>query len=86
MASNHVTVPFGFGFKYRFKNDVSVGCEWSMRKTFNDTIDGLLNVGLEEALSPVHNNDWYSFVGVYLTIRIWEKAYICHGVYEQKTY
>ena len=86
IASNHVTVPFGVGFKYRFTEWFTLGCEWGMRKTFNDTIDGLLNHGTEGSYSATHNNDWYSFAGVYLTFRVYKKAANCPGVFEERTY
>ena len=86
MANNHVTIPFGVGYKYRINNKVSLGCEWGMRKAFSDKIDGLLNPGPEDSWSPSHNNDWYSFAGLYLTVQVFEKKDICSGVKEQKTY
>ena len=86
MAENHFTVPFGAGYKYRFKNGITVGCEWSFRKTFVDTIDGLLNPGLEETLVLSHNNDWYSFACLYIAVRIYQKGNSCHGIYEPKVY
>ena len=86
IAGNHVTVPFGAGFKYRFNDWVTLGCEWGMRKTFNDTIDGLLNHGTEGSYAATHNNDWYSFAGVYLTFRVFQKGFKCPGVFEERTY
>ena len=85
MATAHATVPFGVGYKYRFSEKLSVGCEWGMRKTFNDKLDGLLNPGLDEGYAKSHNNDWYSFAGVYVTFRIFEKSFNCPGVKEEQT-
>ena len=85
-TTGHATIPFGVGYKYRFNDRVSLGCEWGMRKTFNDTIDGLLNVGPEGSWSLLHNNDWYSFAGVFLTVRVFEKGNTCLGVKEPRTY
>ena len=86
VATNHVTIPFGVGFKYRFSRSVTLGGEWGWRKTFNDTIDGLGNPGGELSVKPAHNNDWYSFAGVYLTFRIFEKGYKCPGIPEPRTF
>ena len=86
MATNHVTLPFGVGYKYRINDKVAIGCEWGMRKTFTDKLDGILNPGPDGTYSVSHNNDWYSFAGVYATFVIFEKGNDCLGVKEQKKY
>ena len=86
MAANHVTVPFGVGCKYRVNNMVSIGCEWGMRKTFTDMIDGLLNPGPDDPHVTLHNNDWYSFAGIFVTFKVFEKVFVCPGIKEQKKY
>ncbi len=85
-AANHITIPFGVGYKYRFNEMVAVGCEWGMRKTFTDKLDGVLNPGPDGSYSASHNNDWYSFAGVFVTFRIFEKRLACPGVKEQTIY
>lgn len=86
-AKNHAAIPFGVGYKYRISESVSLGCEWGMRKTFTDNLDGILNPGPDGSYAKTHNNDWYSFVGVYATFRIFEKRFSCPGVLpEQKKY
>ena len=84
MAENHFTIPFGVGYKYRFNERVAMGCEWGLRKAFSDRLDGVLNPGNME--TSFHNNDWYSFAGVYVTIRVFEKEFICPGMKELKVY
>ena len=86
MATDHVTIPFGVGFKYRFNEKMTFGVEWGMRKTFDDKIDGLLNPGPDGSYAETRNNDWYSFAGVYLTFRVFEKKFKCPGVIEPRTY
>ena len=86
MATSHASIPFGVGYKYRFNEIVAIGCEWGMRKTFTDKVDGVLNPGLEGSYSKSHNNDWYSFAGIYVTFRIFEKGFACPGIKEQKIY
>ena len=86
IAANHATVPFGVGFKYRINDRLLVGCEWGMRKTFTDNIDGLLNPGPDGSYSMLHNNDWYSFAGIYVTFKVFEQKFICPGLKEQKKY
>ena len=86
-ATNHVNIPFGVGYKYRFSESVSISCEWGLRKTFTDKLDGVLNPGKDGSYAKTHNNDWYSFVGVYATFRIFEQRFECPGVLqEQKKY
>ena len=85
-AADHATIPFGVGYKYRISENISIGCEWGMRKTFTDKIDGILNPGPEGSYARTHNNDWYSFAGVFVTFRLVEKKFVCPGIQEQKTY
>jgi len=86
IATNHTTVPFGVGYKYRINDSVAIGCEWGMRKTFNDTVDGLLNPGPDGSYATSHNNDWYSFAGVYVTFKVFEKKFVCPGIKEPTIY
>ena len=86
MAKSHVTIPFGVGYKYRINHVMAIGCEWGMRKTFTDNLDGILNPGPDGSYSMSHNNDWYSFAGIYLSFVVYEKGYKCPGIKEQKKY
>lgn len=86
VADNHLTIPFGVGYKYRLTEAISIGCEWGMRKTFIDTIDGVLNPGLDDSYSAIHNNDWYSFGVIFVTFRVFEKRLSCPAVKEQTSY
>jgi len=86
MAISHATIPFGVGYKYRINDTVAVGCEWGMRKTFTDTLDGMLNPGPDGSYSTSHNNDWYSFAGIYISFIVYEKGFNCPGIKEQTKY
>jgi len=86
MATHHATIPFGVGYKYRFNDRVAIGCEWGMRKALSDKVDGLLNPGPDGSYSMSHNNDWYSFAGIYLTFKVFEKEFVCPGMKEIKEY
>jgi len=77
IASNHVTIPFGVGYKYRLSKIVTIGCEWGMRKAFSDKIDGIVKPGDSSLL---HNNDWYSFAGIFMTFRVFEARAVCPGI------
>lgn len=67
---NPVTIPFGLGIKYNIFERLTLGLEWSYRKTFNDQIDGVINVQDDNNTPIIHNDDWYSFCGVFLTYKI----------------
>ncbi len=75
--STPVTIPFGLGFKYNIFERVTLGLEWSFRKTFNDTIDGVINVQDPENTPSIHNDDWYSFCGLFVTYRVFKEKIDC---------
>lgn len=74
-ASNFVSFPFGAGIKINLNSRVSAGAEWSFRKTFTDHLDGLINPS--GTTSVLHNNDWYSFLGVFITFKFFNFAVEC---------
>lgn len=74
--------PFGVGVKYCPISRITVGWEWKLCKTFNDNIDGYQNV-YDGSKAIVHNNDWFSFVGLFITFRLYNKNDTC-PVYKQK--
>ncbi len=71
----HLTIPFGIGFKFNVSRRVSAGFEWSFRKTFTDRIDFLQNPTGD--ISLIHNNDWYSFAGLFITYKFFKFAQDC---------
>lgn len=62
MAS--VNVPLGVGIKYKLKNRINLGCEFSFRKLFGDNLEG--NAVLDNPYgiksSFLKNKDWYSLL------------------------
>lgn len=74
-AGNFMSFPFGVGMKVNLTSRMSAGAEWSFRKTFSDNIDGLENPS--GTTSFMHNNDWYSFVGVFITFKFFNFATEC---------
>jgi hypothetical protein len=74
-AVNFASFPFGIGAKVNLSSKVSAGAEWSFRKTFSDRIDGLENPSGISSL--LHNNDWYSFLGVFFTFKFFNFATAC---------
>ncbi|HJX70746.1 MAG TPA: DUF6089 family protein [Bacteroidales bacterium] len=71
----HLNFPFGIGFKVNLSRRVSAGCEWSFRRAFSDRIDFLQNPSGD--VSIIHNNDWYSFAGVFITYKFFKFAEDC---------
>lgn len=84
-----LSLPFGVGGKYKINKWVRVGAEWTFRKTFVDDLD---YIGGGRGINPsdpygfgentvTHNNDWYSFAGVYVTISFLKRKARCNGGY-----
>lgn len=72
----NANLPLGFGFKYKIKERLNIGIEFSMRKIFGDDFDVTtknnnwsLNRPFDIKSSIVKNNDWYSLTLLFLT---WE--------------
>lgn len=73
-------LPFGVGLKYCPISRVTVGWEWRVSKTFSDNIDDYKNV-YDGSKAIFHNNDWFSFVGLFITFRLYNNKNTC-PVYE----
>lgn len=83
-----LSLPFGVGAKYKINKWVRVGAEWTFRKTFVDDLD-YVGPGVIDPTDPydfgestlTHNNDWYSFAGVFVTISLLKRKTECKGGY-----
>ena len=80
-------VPIGIGFKYKLKNRMNVGVEFSMRKLFGDGLDNPVKTpgfsldapyGIES--SPLKNQDWYSLTLFFVTWEFGLKEDPCRGM------
>ncbi len=71
---SHLSIPVGAGIKFNVTDKVGMGAEWSFRKTFTDSLDGI-----ESPLGKrlLHNNDWYSFAGIFITYKFFNFAVDC---------
>jgi hypothetical protein len=74
-ATNSLSIPFGAGVKLNLTSRISTGAELSFRKSFSDRIDGLENPSGTHSF--MHNNDWYSFLGVFITFKFFNFATDC---------
>lgn len=68
-----IHIPLGVGIKYKLKNRLNIGCEFSMRKLFIDDLDVTnegnkwLNDPYQMKGSVFKNKDWYSFFVCWIT-------------------
>jgi opacity protein-like surface antigen len=74
-TSNFLSFPLSAGLKVNLTSRISAGAEWSFRKTFSDNLDGLENPS--GVYSILHNNDWYSVLGVFITFKFFNFAAKC---------
>ena len=70
-------IPFSFGFKVNIYKNIGLEAEYGFRKTFYDNFDGLKDLVAPSDFSWIHNNDWYSFLGVAVTWKIYSKLAGC---------
>lgn len=80
-AGPFLSVPFSAGFKVNVANQVGIEIEYGFRKTFTDKLDGLYEItdpgGEPVDHSRIHNNDWYSFMGVSVTWKMYNRLAGC---------
>lgn len=57
-------IPLGVGVKYKWKNRLNVGCEFSFRRLLGDGLEGedMLDDPYGMSGSAFKNKDWYSFL------------------------
>jgi len=73
------TVPFGIGVKYKYKQRLNLGLEFTMRKEFSDRIDGLSDLfGIKHSFAK--NTDWYSFVTLTATYEFGKRCIKCNYI------
>jgi hypothetical protein len=70
-------IPFSAGFKVNIYKNMGLEAEYGFRKTFYDNFDGLKDLVAPSDFAWLHNNDWYSFAGIALTWKIYNKLAGC---------
>ncbi len=70
-------IPFSVGFKLNIYKNIGLEAEYGLRKTFYDNFDGLKDFVAPSDYAWLHNNDWYSFAGVSVTWKIYNKLAGC---------
>ncbi len=82
------SIPFSAGIKVNVANHIGVEFEYGFRKTFYDKFDGQTEV-MTPGDAPVdqswlHNNDWYSFMGISVTWKMYNKLAGCPAFAEME--
>jgi hypothetical protein len=70
-------IPFSIGIKANIYKNMGIEAEYGFRKTFYDNFDGLRDMIAPSDYALSHNNDWYSFAGIALTWKIYNKLLGC---------
>ena len=78
-------IPFSFGFKVNVYKNVGLEAEYGFRKTFYDNFDGLKDLVAPSDNGWIHNNDWYTFTGIAITWKFYNKLAGCPAYNEGGT-
>jgi hypothetical protein len=70
-------IPFSFGIKVNIYKNFGLEAEYGFRKTFYDNFDGLKDLVAPSDFGIIHNNDWYTFTGIAVTWKIYNKLAGC---------
>ena len=70
-------IPFTGGIKVNIYKNMGLEAEYGFRKTFYDNFDGLNDMVAPSDYGWLHNNDWYSFAGISITWKIYNKLAGC---------
>ena len=78
-SSFAIVLPMGVGVKYKWKERLNLGLEFTMRKSFGDGLDGLSDLnGINHSFAK--NTDWYSLLMVIVTYEFGKRCKVCHYV------
>ena len=74
-------IPLGVGMKYKIKNRLNLGCEFSFRKLFGDGLEGkdMLDDPYGVKISALKNKDWYSFLLLSVTWDFGPRCRTCNN-------
>lgn len=81
-----INVPMGVGLKYKLKNRINLGLEFSFRKLFGDDFDvtddsnSILKDPYEIKSSGFKNKDWYSFLLLSVTWDFGPRSRPCNNI------
>ena len=72
-------VPIGLGIKYKLKERLNVGLEWSMHFSLSDELDGIADPYGIKSSGAFKNTDCYSGLMLTLTYRFKSKCRTCNN-------
>ena len=75
--SYNPVIPFSAGFKVNVYKNIGLEAEYGFRKTFYDNFDGLKDLVAPSDYALLHNNDWYTFTGIAVTWKFYNKLAGC---------
>lgn len=76
-----INIPMGAGVKYKLKERLNLGFEFTMRKVFGDKVDGFDLGSLTQIKSSfAKNTDWYSLMMFSITYEFGKRCKQCHYV------
>lgn len=74
-----MNMPVGVGLKYKLKERLNLGIEFTMRKAFGDKLDGLSDLnGVKSSFAK--NTDWSSFTMFTISYEFSKRCKTCHYV------
>lgn len=85
-----LSLPFGFGAKYKLNKLLRLGVEWTFHKTFTDDLECVDDIqGSFDPSDPyrngvhkmTHNNDWFANLCVSLSFSLWPRSLVCQDGY-----
>lgn len=85
-----LSLPFGFGAKYKVNKLLRLGLEWTFHKTFTDDLECVDDMqGSFDPSDPyrngvhkmTHNNDWFANVCVSVSFSLWPRSLVCQDGY-----
>lgn len=74
-----MSLPMGFGVKYKLRPRLNLGLEFSMTKVFGDKVDSAELTDLYKIKSSfMKNTDWYSTLMISVTYEFGKRCVTCH--------
>lgn len=76
-----INIPMGVGVKYKLKQRLNLGLEFSMTKVLSDNVDSKALSDLYEIKSSMlKNTDWYSQIVFSITYEFGKRCETCHYI------
>lgn len=86
-----LSLPFGFGVKYKVNKLLRLGLEWTFHKTFTDELECVQDLnGTFDPSNPyrngvhvaTHNNDWFAHLCVAVSFSLWPRSLVCRDGFQ----